>query len=376
MNRKTFRSCILLITYCILLVAAIVKIDLIMGFAQSLWTLLAPLFIGVLLAFVLNRPFNFFMRCYTGLFKRKKSSAPCKVLSIATVYLLFFGVMAVIVGFLIPQLSESVSILYQNIGDYAQKLDELLAQAAEFFRLNFVDNGSVEAVLEKIPQYISALVTGIFPHLFNFTYSFIHGILNWAIGLIFSVYLLMDKKALKRRLMHVVEAYTSEKTYMRIKRVARVTCSTFSRFISGQMTEAIILGALCFIGMMIFGFDYALLISVIIAVTSLIPIAGAIIGCIPGAFILLMIDPMEAVWFLVFIIVLQQLEGNLIYPKVVGGSIGLPPLWTLVAIIVGGGLFGVLGMLLGVPAASVVYQLLRRDVHERLDLKKGSVNKS
>ena len=144
----------------------------------------------------------------------------------------------------------------------------------------------------------------------------------------------------------------------------------FSGFVSGQLTEAVILGVLCFLGMSLFGMEYALLISVIIGLTNIIPIFGPIIGTVPGALILLMVEPMKAVWFVVFIVVLQQIESNLIYPKVVGGSIGLPGIWVMFSVLIGGSLFGLPGVLLGVPTFAVIYTLIARAVKKRLHEKK------
>ena len=147
--------------------------------------------------------------------------------------------------------------------------------------------------------------------------------------------------------------------------VARLTADTFTKYVSGQIVEAGILGVLCFLGMCIFGFDYAPLISVIIAVCALVPIAGAYIGAIVSALLLLMIEPMQAIWFLVFLIILQQLEGNLIYPRVVGTSIGLPGIWVLAAVTVGSSLMGFAGLIIGVPLTAVLYTLLKRNLHKR-----------
>jgi predicted PurR-regulated permease PerM len=188
-------------------------------------------------------------------------------------------------------------------------------------------------------------------------------------GLIFSIYILADKEHILSQINKLTFAYLPVKIAKRVKEIAKITSDIFTKFISGQATEAVILGVLCFIGMSVFKFEYPLLCSTIIAVTSFIPIIGSIIGCIPAVFILLMIHPIKALWFIVFIIILQQIEGDFIYPKVVGDSIGLPPLWVFFAIIAGGGLGGVLGMILGVPTASVLYKLLSSDANKKIKLK-------
>lgn len=366
MNKKMIKSLLLLITYCVLLLVIIVKIDVVIGAIGKGIHMLTPIFIGIAIAFVLNRPYNFFLVQYSKVFKKKKLAKMPRPLALATVYILFIGIIAGILTFIIPQLSDSIKLLYVNMGDYSRNLEALALRIADYFQLSNIDLSSLDATIEKLPEVATGLVTGLMPRIFDFTTGFVTSTINIIIGFILSVYLIADKSRLKRQATHILHAYLPIKLATRITKVTRLSSETFTRFVSGQMTEAIILGVLCFIGMLIFGFEYPILISFIIGITSLIPVVGSIIGLIPSLFILLMIEPLHAVWFLVFILLLQQLEGNFIYPKVVGGSIGLPPLFVLLAIIVGGGLFGVLGMLLGVPTLSVFYQLIKEDVNTRL----------
>ena len=185
------------------------------------------------------------------------------------------------------------------------------------------------------------------------------------ISLIFSIYMLIDKEKLFNQSKRFTRSYLSGKHFDKISHVASVVNDSFRRYIVGQFAEAIILGVLCSIGMMIFKFPYAGMIGTLIGFTALIPVAGAYIGAGVGAVMILTVSPIKALLFLLFILILQQLEGNLIYPKVVGNSLGLPALWVLAAVTVGGGLMGVLGMLLGVPIAAAIYQLIREDLHKR-----------
>ena len=187
---------------------------------------------------------------------------------------------------------------------------------------------------------------------------------NAVLSLAISLYVLAQKERLGGQVRKLLRSLFSEQTVGRIFGFARITEKVFERFITGQVTEALIIGGLCFVGMLIFGMPYALLISVMVSVTALIPIFGAFIGTGIGAFLILLEEPMTAVWFVIFIIVLQQLEGNLIYPKVVGKSVGLPGVWVLIAVTVGSS-FGIVGMLLSVPIASVAYQLLRQFANRR-----------
>ena len=190
--------------------------------------------------------------------------------------------------------------------------------------------------------------------------------MDLVLSLVLAIYMLASKERLLRHLKKFIHAFSSTKWANRILKVGHLANVTFYHFIAGQFTEALIISVLCFIGMTLLSMPYALLISVIIGVTSLIPIFGAFIGTLPGAFIIFIIDPMQALWFIVFIIVLQQFEGNIIYPRVVGNSIGLSGLWVMLAMLIGGSTFGILGMLLGIPLFSVFYQLLSSTVKARL----------
>lgn len=220
---------------------------------------------------------------------------------------------------------------------------------------------------------IITYITGKVPKILEATASITTGVVNVFLGFVIGIYMIVTKERLIRTLKNLIYAYSPKRTADYISHVYYHVNFCFTGFVSGQLTEAVILGLLCFFGMTIFNMQYALLISVIIGVTNIIPIIGPIIGAIPGALIMLMIDPMKAVWFVLFIIVLQQLESNLIYPRVVGNSIGLPGIWVIFAIILGGGLFNFAGVLLGVPTFAVVYSLIAENVQSRLK-KRGIVN--
>jgi len=318
----------------------------------------------VALAFILNRPFKFFKRVYGSLVKKRKNLTI--TFSLITVYLLLIGIVTGIVAFLIPQLLDSIDTFYSSLGKYSEQLSELVQKASGYLNLNGIDMDSINAFFGEFKTLSSNIFKGLFSNVVNFTQNALISILNIVLGIILSVYMLADKDRIRRQFVIIVSAYLPIKTGERIKYILHLSNKTFTRFVSGQLLGAVILGVLCFVGMTIFRFNYPLLISVIIAVTSIIPVAGSIIGAIPAVFILLMVAPIQALWFVVFITILQQLEGNIIYPKVVGNSIGLPALWVLLAIIIGGGFMGVIGMLLSVPIASVLYQLIKEDTNKKI----------
>ena len=200
----------------------------------------------------------------------------------------------------------------------------------------------------------------------------IGGVFNFIVGFAFSTYMLLQKETLCQNAKKILFAFLDRGKAEVLISVGKLSNEMFAKFVSGQLTEAVIIGILCFLGMSLFSIPYAPLIATIVSVTALVPIFGAFIGTAFGAFLLLMVRPITAVWFVLFIIVLQQIEGNFIYPKVVGGSIGLPGIWVLFAVTLGGNLFGVMGMLLGVPISAVLYTLLRQSVFRRLKEKKIS----
>ena len=200
--------------------------------------------------------------------------------------------------------------------------------------------------------------------------SIVTAVMNFVIAFAFSIYILAQKETLKRQSMKVLTAVMKPEKLDKLLNLLRLANKTFTNFITGQLTEAVIIGVLCFIGMTIFRMPYAPAISVLVGFTALIPVFGAFIGTAVGAFLILLVKPIQAVWFVIFIIVLQQFEGNLIYPKVVGKSVGLPGIWVLVAVTVGGNAMGVMGMLISVPLCSVLYAVSREAVNNKLKMKR------
>ena len=219
-----------------------------------------------------------------------------------------------------------------------------------------------------VNKSLNALST-IFPQLFSMTASVISIVANFFIAVIVSIYLLVSKEDLCRQVKKLTYAFLPRSWADECVEIARLSSQCFTNFVTGQLMEACILGLLCFVGMTIFRFEYAFLISMMVGVSAIIPVVGAFIGTVPGVLLLLFVEPMQAIWFVVFIVVLQQIEGNLIYPKVVGESVGLPALWVLMGIVVGGGVGGVLGMLLGVPVFTIAYKLTSQITHDRLKRK-------
>lgn len=366
MDKKMFRSCLLLIAFALALVVAVIKVDTISQWASMLLGLLSPFFIGFVIAFVLNIPYSAFTRALLPLAKTARSRKWVKPIALLGAYLLCLAIIGAITSFIIPEVVNSISMLITNIGTYIANLEQLVYTLSERFQLHSIDFSKLEQEIKALINSAANLLSYTMPQIVGFTAGVFQTLFNVIIGIILSVYMLSSRDTLKSQAKRLLYAFVPQKAADKVMEVSTLTAECFARFISGQLTEACILGLLCFIGMTIFHFQYAFLISVMIGSTSIIPVLGAFIGAVPAVFLLLMVEPMQAVWFIVFLVILQQIEGNLIYPRVVGESIGLPAIWVMLAILVGGGLGGPLGMLMGVPIMTVIYKLLRQESTARL----------
>ena len=367
MPKQWMRSVLLIITYTVLLVLGLMRSDWIFGLLGQILSGCRPLFIGFAIAFILNRPCAFFCRHYErNLGKRwKKLGRPLAVL---TSYLALIAVIVALFSFVLPQVVESIRMLAGSLGGYIANLQTLLNQAADY-----LDWEAVDLDLSSLNQYLREFLNGVLTSVSNaatqvvmVTGNIISMFVTLVLAVVFSIYMLAGKEKLLSQGRRLLRAYLPERWADRVSDVIQFTADIFSSFVSGQLIEACILGGLCALGTLFIQPDYAALIGVIIGVSALIPVAGAYIGAILSAFLLVMVNPVRALIFLIFLAVLQQIEGNVIYPRVVGTSIGLPGIWVLAAVTVGGGLFGLLGVLLSVPVASVVYALIKRDVRRRL----------
>ena len=375
MDKKLFRSLLLLITYTVLLIMLIVNRQDVAAALKTLLATFRPFIIGFAIAFILNRPCNFFMRQYSKALPARGQKA-ARPLAVLTSYVLLLGLAAALVSLVIPQLTLSIQTFINGFSGYAANLQALfdwLADKLDLESLANVDLSNLSDTLKNILSSFLNTITSAVPQLVSATAGLISAVVTLFLAIVFSVYMLAGSQKLTAQCRRLVLAYLPERASSLVLRVLRLTADTFASFVTGQITEACILGLLCFIGMTILRFSYAPLISVIIAVSALIPVAGAYLGAILACLLLVMIDPMQAVWFLIFLVILQQLEGNIIYPRVVGTSLGLPGLWVLAAVTVGGGLFGFPGMVLGVPLTAVIYTLLKDDVRRRISFKTGHI---
>lgn len=369
-EKGLFKSPIALITYGILLYFACKNFYIVIHGLYWLLRTLSPLFAAIGLAFVLNLLLLLFEnKLFSNILNTPKGKKRKKVLCVTLSYLTLIVGFTLLLTLVIPQLSDSVKMFGKNIPVYQKVLERYIINALS--QLNMPNNvyGTLLSNWKEVISKTGDILQNVFNYLFYATRGFTSSIVNAILAFVLSIYMLLDKDRLLRMLRRGVFAFLPSKISFQIMRVFKIANDKFTHFIAGQFTEALIIGTLCFIGMFIFRFPYALLISVIVGITAIIPVFGAILGTIPGAFIILMINPIKALWFILFIIVLQQLEGNLIYPKVVGGSIGLSGFWVLIAMMIGGAMAGFWGILLGIPIFAVIYTLISEATDKQIKKK-------
>jgi len=324
-----------------------------------------PLIIGCVMAYVINILMGFYERWYQKLFKVEVAQTIRRIVCLILAFVSLIGIVALVVNLVLPELINCIASFIRLIPGALQTVVDIVGEEQILAMFPELQNGfdftNISTQVEQLIKTVLGGVGGAVGSIMNAVTSAVSVVVNIVIGLIFSLYVLLDKEGLGRRCKTLVSTYLP-KISDKIFYVVEVLDESFHSFIVGQCIEAVVLGTLCIIGMWIFQFPYAVMIGVFIGFTALIPIAGAYIGAAVGAVMILTVSPLQAVQFLIFIVVLQQLEGNLIYPKVVGQSIGLPGIWVLTAITVGGGVLGVGGMLLAVPLFAAGYRLVREDV--------------
>ncbi len=336
----------------------------VLGLLGALLGAATPLIIGGVLAYLLNILMSFYERYYFPKSKKPVVAKTRRPLCMTSAILTLVAIVALIVGLVVPELVSCVTLLVSKLPSF---ITFLIDKAEELHALPEDIISTLEAVdwnsrIEQIFGVVTSGIGNVVNILINTVFSVFSGIITAFLSIIFAIYLLISKDSLKSQLTRVARRYLKSSVYEKTTYILTVINDSFHRYIVGQCTEAVILGALCTIGMLIFRLPYATMIGALVAFTALIPIAGAYIGAILGAFMIFTVSPIKALVFLIFIVVLQQLEGNLIYPRVVGSSIGLPAFWVLTAVTLGGGVLGVVGMLLGVPLAAALYRIIKADV--------------
>lgn len=364
-NLKAIRNLVIL---AILLYLGVQHLDAVWGVVKNLFGLISPFVLGACIAFVLNVP----MRAIEGKIEkisrgRKKYTRPLSlVLTIVSVILVILIVLFVVV----PELGATIVSLKDLVPPFLIKVqkmaEELFAENPEIVKQISSIKLDWESILNEIIAFLKNGAGSFLNSTFTAAMSVVSGITNFGIGVVFACYILLQKEKLGVQVKKSLYAFVSVKKADRIIEICTLSHKTFASFLTGQCTEALILGSMFFVTMLILRLPYALLVGILIAFTALIPIFGAFIGCVISVFLILMVSPVKALVFVIMFFVLQQLEGNLIYPHVVGNSVGLPSIWVLVAVTLGGNVMGILGMIIFIPLISVLYTLFREEVYKRI----------
>ena len=372
LNRGNMKKIRGLILFTAAVCLAAVKMDILLEGIFFLLGILRPFIYGAAIAFVLNIPMKAIEK---GLFSKAKNPKVDKIKRPVSIFLAFAAVVLVIVFVtvtVVPQVTKTMIELGNKIPQFLVDaqiwLEELFASQPQLIALlEEFDPAQMnwDSIVNTVIDFLKNGLGNVVSSTVTVASTIIGGVVNIFVALVFSFYILAQKEKLGDQFKRMLHAYFPQRAYDKVLEVASLAGRNFSSFITGQCTEAVILGTMFVDTMAPFGFPYAVMVGVLIAFTALIPIVGAFIGCFVGAFLIMVDDPVKAIWFLVLFIVLQQIEGNLIYPHVVGNSVGLPSIWVLAAVTIGGSLMGVVGMLIFIPILSTVYALLREDVNER-----------
>ena len=377
MDKKQMKSIMLLILFTVMLYVGLQNIDVVLGVLGTVIGLVFPFILGGGIAFVLNVPMSFLERNIFGRGRLKNSRRAAKAARPVSLVLALLLVILIIMiaGFVIlPELGSTVMGLGKGIETGIRNLQIWIDSTFQNNSAIVEWANSLEIEPQKMVDSIMGVlqngVNNILSSAVTVTVGIANTAMNASIAFVFACYILIQKEKLMIQAKKALFALLPEKTVEYLLHVCTLANNTFSRFVTGQCIEAVILGTMFFVAMTVFQFPYAMLVGVLIAFTALIPIFGAFIGCVISALLILLVSPMKALLFLILFLVLQQIEGNLIYPHVVGGSVGLPSVWVLVAVTVGGSLMGVAGMLIFIPLVSVIYALFREWMYKSLK-KKG-----
>ena len=366
LNDSTIKKLRWLIIFTVIAVVAGINYRSLFALIVRAVGILTPFLLGGVMAFVLNVP----MRAIERILPVKKESQFRRPLSLVLTFVFVIGILLVVTFVVLPQLFDTVLSLQYSLpvffNDVKQGAEKLFSQYPEI--TDYINNIQIDwkSYLEKIVQFLSVGAGTVLFSTLSAALNIISGVTTFVIGVVFAVYILLQKENLSRQIKKFMKAFLPDPVSNRILEILSLTGRTFSNFLTGQCVEAVILGSMFFLTLSILRLPYALLVGVLIAFTALIPMFGALIGCAIGAFLMLMVKPFDAALFLIIFFVLQQIEGNLIYPHVVGNSVGLPAIWVLVAVTIGGSAMGIVGMLIFIPLCSVLYAILRETVNKRI----------
>lgn len=365
LNKNNIKKILGIITFTLVLLALLMNMGAVKSYLTLFWGILFPFIMGGAIAFILNIPMAAIEKKLFS--KGGKAARPVSlVLSILCV----FAVITIVIWVVIPQLGKTVDSISVGMTTFLPQMQEWLEEMAgdQEEIVKYIESLEFDwkGWLESVKDFVLSGAGSVVSYTMSATMMVINGVMTFFIAFVFAIYILIQKETLGRQGLKVIHAFFPDKVVEKICYVCSLSHRTFSKFITGQCLEALILGTMFLVSMTIFRLPYALLVGVLIAFTALIPMIGAFIGCFVGAFLILMVNPMQAIFFVILFLVLQQIEGNLIYPHVVGNSVGLPSIWVLFAVTVGGKLMGIAGMLIFIPLMSVLYTLFREWVNRKI----------
>lgn len=371
-SKEKFRQIVLLMVIAAALVLVIIYSHQIFGALGVAVSIIMPFAAGGAIAFVLNIPMKQIENKLLGKWNNKYSEKLKRPVSIVLTLLFVVLLITILIATVVPQVGKAVADVAKQIPMFADRIMAIVSDLQQ----QYPEIGRQSDILSQLEQNWDAIVNGVFSFMkngfgdmLNSTIGIASGIVSRVasgfIAFIFSIYILAQKEKLGNQVNRIFKAFLPARVNEKIQRVCTLLSRNFTNFITGQCLEACILGSMFVVSMFIFRMPYAVMIGVLIAFTALIPIVGAFIGCVVGAFLILLVSPIKALGFVILFLVLQQIEGNLIYPRVVGSSVGLPAIWVLAAVTIGGSMFGIIGMLAFIPLVSTLYMLLRDEVNRR-----------
>ncbi len=361
LKELTLQNILIIITYIALLILGIINFKHIVNFLSSVIDILMPFIIGFILAFVLNIPMKYYYKKSNIKNEKKK-----KTIAAILAFLTFLAVIILLIIVIIPQVVENIKQLVTNMPDVIKQAKTWLDFILNEFNISSDVIKQAENMQNDVGKILFGYISSWAPNIASGVTSITTSIAHLFMGVIIAVYMLFSKEKLLSQINKVGQAYLDDKKYLQVKEICHLIAETFENFFTGQVTESFIIGILCYIGCKILNIPYASIAALIIGLTNIIPYFGPIIGAVISCVLILFVSPMKAIIFLVFSTCLQQFESNLIYPHVVGSSVGLSALWVLFAVTAGGGLFGITGMIFGLPVFSVIYELFRRSTNHRL----------
>ena len=366
-NKLNYRKILEIVILGIICYWGLNHYEMIFKSISKLISVIMPFILGFIIAFILNVLMIRVEKVLNKFFTTNKFQIIKRIASIILSILILLGVLLLVVKLVIPEISNAIKLIAASLPEVFETLEKwskgdsgISLQLKSFF-----DTVDVQSLTSEFSEFAKIGFTGVLGSTVDILSMFVNGIFNIIVGFVFAIYILMSKETLKRQTRKLLSACLPPRITNKIIEIATISRTTFTNFIIGQTIEAIILGSLCALGMKIFGFPYAPMVGTLVGITAFIPIIGAFIGGGIGAFMIMTVDPMQALLFIIYLVILQQIEGDLIYPRVVGSSVGLPSIWVLFAVTVGGGLWGIVGVLFSVPTLSVIYLLLKEYINNR-----------